>query len=242
MKPVILYYNHLLNAASLSANESSSGYPITNILDYRTYTKWKAQTTGTKVIYVSWGSSIFISAIGFAGHNIKNLELINEDTSETIINRSISDNKAKLFVFNRVEASSVKIRVTNNSEVPYIGVIFLAEYLEMPEYPDAPYSPIQEEVERDESFNVNGKLIGVNYKYSRVKTSLRLSNVSNSWKSKFDLFWETHGKLGKPFFYAYDLDNEPDAVIYGRLVSNYNLPRTIRNYIDSIDLEIEGER
>lgn len=49
MNPIILYKNYLANN-TLTVTSTASGYSINNIIDWRTYTKWKANSTADQNI------------------------------------------------------------------------------------------------------------------------------------------------------------------------------------------------
>jgi len=59
MNPVILY-NNILNNDTLTATSTASGYHVDNLVDMRSYTKWKATSNGTQNIDVHASGSTFL--------------------------------------------------------------------------------------------------------------------------------------------------------------------------------------
>jgi hypothetical protein len=238
MKPIILYYNKIKDAIYINASETGSGN-VLNLIDYKAHTIWKASSTGIKNIYLEWNSNNYFSAIGLVNHNIRQIEVINNMNDETLLNRTIDNNDVKLFTFPRTGTTEIRIRLTNFTEIPYCGEMILGEYMEFPQPVDAPYSPYIEEPEIEGEYSKTGVLIGVNYKYAKVSANPRFSLIDKRWiEENYIPFWNDHAKLGKPFLFAYDLDNDP-VVIYGKINGRLELPREIRNYVN-LEFTIEG--
>jgi hypothetical protein len=68
-KPLILYDNRLLDGTP-AATDTESGYNVLNLVDYRTYTQWKAASAGTKYITVDCGSAKSADCLAIVGHNL----------------------------------------------------------------------------------------------------------------------------------------------------------------------------
>jgi len=67
MNPFILY-NNLFAEGTPTATSTATGYDITNINDWRTFTKWKANVSGTTYLYPNV-SGIF-DTLCIIGHNL----------------------------------------------------------------------------------------------------------------------------------------------------------------------------
>ena len=67
--PIILYDNRLTDGTP-AATDTAAGYDILNILDLRTYTQWKAASSGTKYITIDCGSAKSADCLAVIGHNL----------------------------------------------------------------------------------------------------------------------------------------------------------------------------
>lgn len=243
MKPIVLYDNKLVNSSTRSASETASGYSVNNVIDYRPYTLWKAATTGVKTLYCTFSTPITINCIGVVNHNITRLRLLDGETLTARFDQTFTNKNAKLVLVTQFNTADLRIEITNNTEAPYCGVIFVGQYLEFPEYPDASHSVYNEIVETNEEINKNGYMLGANYQYTRHELLARFSFIAKSWvDTNFLSFWNTHAKLGKPFFWGYDIENDPEYVYYVRNAGNLKLEKQIKDYYDVLELTMEGHR
>jgi len=245
MNPIFLYENRLIGA-SLSASETAAGYNVNNLADYRTYTRWKALSPGTKIITVTLGSPAAVNGIGIAGHNLSGgVIFVDYDEQPALTETDINSNYSQFFYFTQRTGTTWEIKINQPLVTPEIGVIFLHNYLQMPQPPETPYSPFKEKSEFNSEISKVGHLLGNNFRFSRGNISARFDNLTRSFvNNNVTPFWSNHLSQGKPFFFAWDKVNAPDDVFYVRAAEGmtFETPVSILERVDSVTIEMEGTR
>jgi len=245
MNPIFLYENKLIGA-TLSASETAAGYDVNNLADYRTYTRWKANSSGTKTITITLGSSLPATGIGIVGHNLNGGSIsITADGAPALTTTNINSNYAQFFYFTQKTGTVWVITIVHPTLTPEIGVIFLSEYLLMEQTPETPYSPFKEKSEFNSEISKAGHLLGNNFRFSRGNISARFDNLTRSFvNNNVKPFWLNHLSQGKPFFFAWDKVNAPNDVFYVRAAEGmtFDTPVSILERVDSVTIEMEGIR
>jgi len=248
MKPQILY-NNLLTNGTLTSSALETGSNVQNIRDYRPYTFVKFAAAGTNYIQVEFGQGFEVDTIAIIGHNLYSISAqfyLEKFTTAwvEIINESIESDNAFMFKFENEIASKYRIKIINSIGKPYLGVAFLGKSLEMEYPPDAPRSVYNESIEVDSEISKSGNLLGSIIRFNPIEINHSFSNLSKTFvQNSFLPFWN-YAKQLKPFFYAVDLSNNLHDVFYVRLKqeSILEMPQSNLNYIDSINLQMIGQR
>ena len=66
--PIILY-DSILIGSTLTATDTETGYSVNNLIDYRSYTWWQADTPGLKYITIDCAVATSADTLGIVGHN-----------------------------------------------------------------------------------------------------------------------------------------------------------------------------
>jgi len=133
----------------------------------------------------------------------------------TIATINPSDDEAILETFTSKSSADWRIELSSMTAAPEIGVIFLGVHLLFPWPPEAPVIPEEEGIKAFSEYSGAGHLLGTVLAYNPVTINPRWTNLTRTWYStSFLPFWDNHGKLIFPFFYAWDLTNRPDDIFY----------------------------
>lgn len=247
MNPIILY-DDIFSKGSLASSATEDGYNLLNTKDKRAYTRWKAKYSGDNYIEhsVSNGSA---NVVAIAGHNLGTVGAtlkVQIDTGgwTTLKTVNVNTNDPIMVTFNKHTSGSFGMQFAFSSLspiTPEVGVIYLGEYLEFPFPPDTVLQPFNQSfVPKFESVE-SGNLLGVENNFSPTSISHRFSNVERDpFLKDYLKFWNNHGKLLKPFFYARDLENNPDEVFYVRFSEKHvhSTPLSSLYYADSIQMNM----
>lgn len=246
MNPLILYNNKALNA-SISVTGTSGGYDKNNMLDYRSYTYWKAGTGGTNYITIQFSSNEKIDSLGICGHNLLGMSIDIEYYNAGWINlttKSVLDYNAFLLKFTETEDIDYRIKITS-SITPKIAVMFLGKAMEFPYPPNTPITPFEESMIGEYLQSKTGNLLGSSTRFNVIKQNHEFRNFNKSWlNNSFIPFWENHGKKMLPFFYAWDHENAENEVFYTRFTAEtaLNAQRRSLNIVDNLQLNLIGQK
>jgi hypothetical protein len=129
------------------------------------------------------------------------------------------------------------------SQAPLIAVALLGMRMEFPFPPDSPYDPYNIGIESESEVSVEGNHLGDVVYYHPIAQRAIFSNPLRSFiTDTYKPFWDAHGRLRKPFAWAWDLTDYPDIVYYMKLTKNARLsmPLSVGTYADSLVLDMEG--
>lgn len=250
--PIILYDSRF-NDGTPSATDTESGYDVLNIKDLRPYTFWKAANAGTKYITIDCSSVKSVDALGIISHNLKtanasvSVESSNDNFVANITERlasfTPSSDKAFLKLFTSASDRYWRIKIVTALVVPYLGVALLGQRLTFPFSTDTPYRPFPESIKRQSSRGKTGHILGVVNEYYPLKFNSSFSNFERAWVfGDYLTFWKDHGKKGKPFFWAWDLDTFPNDVFFVAVEDDaqFDAELSILQYVDRFSLSMTG--
>ncbi len=248
--PIILYDNRFIDGTPV-ATDTAPGYDVLNIRDFRTYTWWKAASAGTKYITVDCGIAKPADCLAVIGHNLYTANATvsvesspdNTTWTERLAGFTPPSDKAFLKVFTSASERFWRLKIVTTSMPPQIAVAMLGVRLTFPYPPDTPYIPYSESVEMDVSRGKTGSILGSVIKFKSIEINARFSNLPRSWvMNNIMPFWDGHASALKPFFYAWDIDNYPEMVFFVSIDdgSKYEMPMSVLQYIDSIELKMRG--
>lgn len=139
------------------------------------------------------------------------------------------------------KTTGVRFKIVS-TEAPEISVVFIGEYSAFEFPPETPYKPITERIESINSFSNEGHLLGVEVRYYPKEITANFKNFTQQWyKTVLKPFWNTHGRLLQPFFYAWDLDARDEDVFYCKLKPESVLeePLSQLNYVNELQLNMD---
>lgn len=215
----------------------------------RPYTLAKFNAAGTNYISGQWGSAQAVNCVGIANHNFFTVgatinikhspDGINWTQAATITPTS---NKTIILSFTSESKTYWKVEVVNSSGQPYCGVIYFGTAILFDWPADGPLAPYSESIIAEDVDSEAGNLLGIEVKFNPKELTRVWSNQTKTfYDSYFKPFWDAHGKLLKPFFFADDLTNRTDQVFYARCKKEMVFaPQYSRaNYYDSFTLEMK---
>lgn len=233
MRPIILYNNQITNSSGITLNTKKV------ISDYRTYTSVGANEVSNISL---WGSKV--NAVGIYGSNLLDANInfggisVVSKNDNAIMIAGTSDGK----INESFNAHNLSISGNSNTQ---ISAIVMGTVLEFPVYPQTPYTPYLETPVIKRNKSKTGHILGADVRYNKVQINATFNYLSRDWvKNQYLPFWEECGKKGKPFFYAWDIDNASEEVFYVSFAANqtHKTPLTISEYVDNLTLSMEGNR
>ena len=252
MSAVIIYEN-VFEQGTLSATDTASGFNVANICDYRPWTKWRANSAGTKYITVNFtASSRSVDCIGFIGHNFATaaatISVEYYDTGpgwvECVAGFTVSNNNAFIKTFNAVDAEELRVKIVTASVAPEVGVILGGSRLAFPYPPDGPYTPFEETISAVSEISRQGNFLGALINHTRRRISARWSWLTKTFVyTTFKAVWDAHLKDLKPFFFCWDISGNIADAYYVTLSPEtvLNAPLTTNSIVEGISLTMEGQ-
>lgn len=224
-KPII-FYDNVFALGTPTATDTYSGYSVLNITDKRPYTLWKAASAGTKYITIDCTTAQTVNAVAFTGHNLFTADAIigvqssddNANWTTRQVNFKAHSNAPVMKIFTSASAQYWRVYIVTTSVIPYVGVIFLGEYLEMERWMDAEYDAYTETSNATIAESETGNLLGILTSYVSKSVNARFSYITTGWyRYTFKPVWDAYLKYYYPFFWAWDIENHPDEIDYVRM-------------------------
>lgn len=252
MNPVILFDN-IVTLGTLSAAYTASGYDVAHIKDFRPYTLWKGTTASPQYVTVNCGSARAADALGICGHNLKTINATvsvenstNGSTWTTVLAGFVpASDDALIRLFSTDTKQYWRIKIAGHTAAPYMGVAVLGPRITFPCPPDTPHTPFDQGIETATEVSETGNLLGSVVRTKPYLLEAGFSLVTRTWAfDTFKPFWDTHGSLLKPFFWAFDAATYPDLVFFAQFTETMRLklPMTILTYIDTLHLTMRAVR
>lgn len=249
MNPVLLYDSKLLTA-TLSSSTLKAGYNVQTIKDMRPYTFAMFNAAGTNYIQGWWGAATAVNCVGIAGHNFATVSAvvsIEHSTNGTDWTEAATltptANNTIIFSFASQTKAYWRVKVVNSSGLPFLAVAYFGVAILFDYPPSGPIIPFSENITAEENESETGNLLGINIKFNKTDISRMWGQQTKTfYDTYFKPFWDNHGKLLKPFFYADNLTARADEAHFVRLKKEMlNAPQYSRADIyDTIQLEMIG--
>lgn len=246
--------NHF-GLGTLTATDTAAGYNVNNILDGRPFTKWRANSSGTKYIEIDHGASTYgTTGIAIFGHNFFTADA---DVTVEYYDDSLTWIEAHAFTITKNgsiaghwDVISVgtkwRIKIVTASVAAEFAVAILSENTVFPVPPDSPHTDFEEFSLRESGNSKTGNLLGVISRGSEFKFNLTFSTILRSFVDAYILgwWWRDFGKPGLPFAYVPDYDYDDEEVYLVRASDDYSYktPKSIGTYYDSISFDLTGVR
>jgi len=223
--PRMLYDNSYIEAATLSAADTDTDYPIDNISDKREYIYWAGDgSTNSYEIEIDLGSAQSIDSIGLAGHNFNTvgarwkLRASSDDISyaDIVSYETPSNDNNLVRFFNSASYRYWKIVIDNNGGsnfAPQLGVCFLCSYLEFEQPLSLPWDPDRVSDTVGQPASDTGYFLGSILEGSIRRLECRFEWVSISWvTNNWIPFLNNYRR--DPFFFVWDYENHADEAYY----------------------------
>jgi hypothetical protein len=250
--PIILYDNRLTDGTP-AATDTAAGYDILNILDLRTYTQWKAASSGTKYITIDCGSAKSADCLAVIGHNLYtagatvSVESSSDNVTWTqrLAGFTPTSDKAFMKLFVSASARYWRIKIITAAIAAQIAVALLGVKIQFEYPPETPYTPYAETAAADVERSKNGHILGVSTYNPVLNLQAQFGLVSRTWLDAYYIpFWQNHARLFKPFFFVWDLDTYSADVFFVSIGDDASLetPFSVLTYTDVLSLKMRGVR
>jgi len=234
-KPIILYDN-LFEDSTLAATDTDSDtqYDVLNILDWKTYTYWKAASSGTKYLTADYGSNYTPDSLFIFGHNLSSMgatvsleyssDNFSADVHEAVAGFAPSNDKAIAKVFTGVAARYWRIKLSGCTGAPYIAIAVVGARLTMEKYCEGNFDPNPMKIRAEGSKSAGGNPLASVIEYYEVNIRPTFKRLTPSWVTNtFRTVWINHIALLKPFAWVWDITNHPTEIYLGKVPDDFDL-------------------
>jgi hypothetical protein len=241
MKPRILT-EHLFLLGTLTATGTAAGYSIEALRDWRTSQYWKSASDGTNYLTIDFSAATYdANAIGIMKHNLGtvaaavSIEHWDSDISDwgTSLAAFTPTSDVAIFKFFTLQEDRTKYRikiVTTGGKLPKIGELQIGTYYEFDQNANSPLTSYTEQVEQQSAESLQKNYLGTVITGFNYAADYQFANVSKTWfDATFRVIWESHLKLGYPFFWAVDGTALATELWYARLKPDYVLSPSRNN-------------
>lgn len=255
--PTILYENMISTASTFSATSTATGYDIDNLLDWRTHTFWKANSTVPANFYVTFSAGVAPNAMGIAGHNLngRSWTLVaapaTDETSYVIVSTGVIGTTGAYLTTYTPATNYTKWNLAISSGVaPQIAILCIGRAMEFPTPPAYGFIPYQHKTEVQTNRSNGGVMLGANIKYHsfEINASFPYLPTTFFWDSTggnatWMNFYANHGRMMKPFFWGFSLDTYPNMNALVKLTDDYSPPLSMYGltYIQGFSMSMEGQ-
>lgn len=231
----IIGWHSLVNIDNVSADYADADYPIVNVANSSTASKWRSSSALAQTIEVLLASEEALPAdyVAIAGHNFGtarvsvSFQAFIDGEWETIINPFVPKDDAVIMLrFAKRELGNVRLALGAGIAVPEIAVLYVGELLvfERSLKPDADYLPPIFGTKKifSDGRSEAGDLLGRVQLGQYAVANGEFEHLDYEWsETKLKKFLDVSGTT--PFFFAWDPVLKPKDVGYG-LLDNDPLP------------------
>ena len=253
-EPSIPYDNIFASGVTATDTEATGDYSVDYIYDLRPFTRWKADTFGTKYITMDAGAAVPVDSLSIVGHNFGDaaatVSLESSTTGawggeevEQIAGFVPSDNKIIYKQFAQATVRYWRVKIVTVAIAPEIGVLLAGERMDFPIYPDAPFTPKRERINATAPVSKAGHFLGVTSYYTPTEHRAKFSWVPVSFlDGDYTTFWEDHARGLSPFIWIPNLTAWPTKFYFVRMrpSADFGPPLADTENADSFDLMMEG--
>ena len=251
-KPQFLFDNRFEDGTPVASQAVETGFSVLSIIDGRPYKQWKqGNTTVPSYITVNAGSALAADTIGIIGHNFNtagvtykveySIDNFAADTNDAFAAYAPTDDLAIFKTFTTQTKQYWRVTFTATTLAPFAGVIILGERLTFEKYPMKGFDPDRVKIVAETSKSKGGNILGsiINYHDRNISMAMKLNSesfINNTFKPA----WESHLKLLKPFFFAWDITNHASQVYFVKVPNNFTLSMPYDSARRQLNLTMEG--
>lgn len=254
MEPFILYDNVFDTSVTATDTEAIGDFAAAFIQDLRTYTTWRAASSGTKYLTIDAGSAVAVDTLAILSHNLGTVSAtISLESSTTgawageeveqIAGFNPSTDLAIMKTFTQATVRHWRVKIVTGSFAAEIGVCMIGERMDFPVFPDSPFTPKSEGINATAEISKGGHLLGVTSRFSPIDIMVSFTYPAMSFiDGDFKTFWENHGRQVKPFFWVPNFTEWPDRINFVRFPASFSLAvaQSDTTNADSLTLQFEG--
>lgn len=254
MKPIICYKN-VFDSTVVATDTDSGDYNAAFVADLRPFTRWKAASSGTK--YLTMPTTVSTAdSLAIRGHNLGTAAAtVSLESSHT--NAWVGEEVVRLAgfvptddysIFKELDSSVpdghyVRLKIVTAAVAPELGVLLVGEMLQFPDWPDAPMTPANEQLNAITPKSKGGHHLGSTEYFSPVQHRASFTDVVATFVfGDFLDFWRNHGRSRKPFFWIPNLTEFPEEINFVTFPSSFTWgwPMSDTTYVDRVILLMEG--
>lgn len=215
--PCFLYLNRA-TAGTITASATTSGYPATNLSDWRDYLRWHGSgATNSYTVKIDCGSSMTAAALALSGHNLYTcgarykLDGSDNDADWTAVvaYQTPGHNRTVAHFFTSASYRYWRLTIDNNGGAnftPQLGVYFVGNYIEMEDYIDGSFDPDAATAHGSQDVGETGRLLGVSTDWVERSVTLTFNYITKTWfTSTWQPFWQSY--FDQPVIFAWDRTN-----------------------------------
>ncbi|GAB4244568.1 MAG: hypothetical protein OHK0028_22820 [Deltaproteobacteria bacterium] len=247
---LILADNRFLDGVPV-ATGTEAGYDALHVRDLRTYTHWRAETSGLSRIAVDCTASMGADTLAVARHNLGTVgSQVSVESSDDGV---IWTTRASVFVpatdrpllkrWGTASARHWRVSFNAQTAAPQVAVLMIGRAIAFPRRPDAPFAWREVKQESDRALSKSGQLIGVVARFKGLSLSPQWSHIEAAFvDNQLFPFYRDYAGAGNPFFWSWDPDTDPGEVYFVRLREGYSFApaQSLRSHYDRVALEMEG--
>lgn len=252
MLPKLLYENILRNGTlSASGTSADDDYHVNYLVDYKSFTKWKADSTSDPYVRLDLAVAGSADCIAIYNHNFNDIGgtvELQQDSDEndvwtTVAVLTINGTKPVMATFNSVTSKRFRIIFLTPTAEPEMAIVFLGTAIEFPYPPDSAVIPFDESITAQMEISEAGHNLGAIISHFPIRISHKYSNFTRTWfNTYFKPFWINHARYLLPFFYAWDLTNRADDIFFVTLDETqiFRETLTVLSLMDEFTLNMKG--
>ena len=249
-KPFILYDNRFADADP-TATDTETDYDVLNLIDWRNYTFWQADSLGTKYVKVNCGSAKSVDTLAIGGHNFftssatVSLESSTNDSSwtERLAGFTVLSDDVIVKTLASASAQYWRLKIVTAAIAAKMGILAAGVRLDFEKYLNLNFDPDHQEIVADTEISKAGFLLGTTVRYYPRSINVSFKNLTAAWcKNTFYPAWVNHLSLMKPFFFAWDITNHPLEAYLVRLKDGSRLAMPYSPMLRTLNLDFVGIR
>ena len=244
-------YNNKVTIGNVAADSSQSAFPVTNLANPATNSRWKSDSISGQYITVSLAGQN-VNYVGIAGHNlgasgcaivIEGQESSGGSWSVIVASFTPSLDIPILKIFTKDEYYAVRVKLTpSGTTKPQIAVLYIGEVMLLERNAYVGKTPMMyaRNVSSVNGFAESGDFLGRIIRGTTYSAKISIANMSPAWyRSTFDAFVQASATT--PFFYAWRYVDYPLEIGYAVVSGGVPIPQnTGPNKLMSISFDIEG--
>lgn len=218
---------------TITSSAADDGYPVENITTLLNYDVWKASTDSLYMIEIEFSDAQDIDTFAVSNHNLNSqgarikLEGYDPTGSSAPLMTSIvpwfypSNDKTFAKMFATANHKGFRISIdggdgdsSGSADIaPYLGTVFLGEYMEFDQHAKLPVSPHRSREYGNKAVGGTGYNRGYASEYSILQSRWAFENLDPDWvEDEWEVFYDAH--RNKPFFWIWNYSKAPNEVYF----------------------------
>ena len=206
--PIIGWHN-LVTTGNISVTSAEANYPVTNLANPSTVLEWRATSTATQNITITFASQT-VDYVAIARHNFTDATVaVKTPGLTTLVSTVVTNNEPLIFWFTAQALTGVVITITGATTTPRAAVVYAGKLLvcerSMDVGPEILIPRFARKTELVTGRSVRGDYLG-SIVTSRFRAGMGIDfrHFTPDWyRSKFDPFLDA-AQAHQPFFWQWE--------------------------------------